>query len=653
MRRLSAGLAAALLLAGAARAQTINYGALEALFGEPVTASATGKPQRVSEVPVDMTIITAEQIRRSGAHDIPTVLARYTSLDVQQYAATSFSVGARGLTTPMNQRLLVLVDGRQVYLDDYGRTDWYNLPVQLAEIRQIEVVRGPNSALYGFNAVAGVINIVTYSPAYDRVNSVVVRGGTHGYGEASGVVTAPLGPGSGIRLSAGLRRETDWLRGHTPLEGFYGIEQQPARGQFAANALFRLAEGVQLGFDASYARSRADDLTVAAIFGTFDQQTWSLRSRLIADTRFGLIEAAIYHNALSTETLGGVRVTQGVTVAQLSDTVKLGAAHTLRASVEFRHNALQNEGGPTLHYNIVSTGLMWNWAIARGLESTVALRWDQLSLHGHGYETPPSAFANAAYDRGIGVLAYNAGLVWRPSELDSLRLSAARGIGLPSLTDLGLHAVSNGVLVSGNPRLAPTVVDNYELGWRRRIPAMEGHVGVTGFYQVNRGLGSSLGVAPGLLAGLPVPAIVPVNLGPARSYGVELSAAGRLPFGFDWGAEYRLAVVEGDLAPAVINYLDASPRHLLSARLGWGGGPYRADLFLRYATTMSGYRDMGQRYAAVTVDDYISAGARLAWRLDEKLTLAVEGSDLLHERQRQSIGLPARRQLYLSLRVDF
>ena len=83
-------------------------------------------------------------------------------------AATVFPTpsGAR-LQSAVQPRLLVLINGRQVYLDDYGRTAWQTLPVQIDEIRQIEVVKGPNSALFGFNAMGGVINIITFDPLAD------------------------------------------------------------------------------------------------------------------------------------------------------------------------------------------------------------------------------------------------------------------------------------------------------------------------------------------------------------------------------------------------------------------------------------------------------------------------------------------------------
>lgn len=70
-------------------AQSIDYTALQDLFGEPVTTSATGTPQRVSDVATNMTIITADEIRQSGSRNIPDVLVRVPGLDILQEAAQS------------------------------------------------------------------------------------------------------------------------------------------------------------------------------------------------------------------------------------------------------------------------------------------------------------------------------------------------------------------------------------------------------------------------------------------------------------------------------------------------------------------------------------------------------------------------------------
>src|SRR5690349_11595257 len=152
-------ISAAVLLGSSSlvQAQSIDYGTLEETFGEPVTTSATGSPQRASDAPVSMEIITQDDIRRSGADNIPDILQFIAGIDVRRYSSAQADVAVRGYNQANSPRLLVLINGRQVYLDEYGYTPWQALPIQLDDIRQIEVVRGPNSALFGFNAVGGVV----------------------------------------------------------------------------------------------------------------------------------------------------------------------------------------------------------------------------------------------------------------------------------------------------------------------------------------------------------------------------------------------------------------------------------------------------------------------------------------------------------------
>ncbi|MFC0409804.1 TonB-dependent receptor plug domain-containing protein [Roseomonas elaeocarpi] len=650
---------------GPALAEDFDRAALEALFGEPVTTSAAGKPQRASDVPVGMDIITAEQIKRSGARDIPEVLARFTSLDVQQYNATDYNVTARGYAAPNTPRMLVLVNGRQVYRDDYGRVSWQSIPVQLGEIRQIEVVRGPNSALFGFNAGAGVVNIITFDPAYDRVNNVTVRAGQGEYREVSGVASAPLGEGSGLRLSAGLREQQAWQQGYGPLDELLGANRDPHHGQVAGEAVFRVRDGVRASIDASYSRSVDGELQLPGIFLPWDLTTWSVRGRVTADTAAGIVEASVYHNALDVG-LGGVPTNrQGVTVVQLSDTVKLGASHTLRPFAEYRRNDIKGTGGgatgilsvpdTSTAFDVAAGGLMWNWVIRPDLEWTAAARYDHLWYGARGYD----ALLNSPYDdrdyrRRWETLSWNLGLVWKATEVDSLRAAAARGVVTPS--DYDLSAISPvpllGLTVLGNPALKPTTVDNYELEYRRRLDAIDGRFGITGFFQINRGINTSLGAFPGFSPAQGV-LLSPYSIGSSHAYGTELSLSGQFRGGFDWGTEYRLAVVEEAQAPSYADFARASPRHLVSARLGWEREALRLDLYARYSTEMRGYRVTGTGIVPVSVGDYASLAARAGYRLTEQLTLAVEGSSLLHERQRQSIGAEAERRVFVSLRADF
>lgn len=265
---LSTGLAmgaAAFINLSPVRAQSMDYGSLEQLFGEPVTTSATGSPQRATEVPVNMIIVTADDIRRSGARDIPGVLSHVAGVDVMQWANDDADISIRGYNQAFASRTLVLIDGRQVYADYYGFIPWSALPVELSAIRQIEIVKGPNAALFGFNAVGGVINIITYNPRYEDVNTASARAGTQGLAEASGVATFRLGSIGALRLSGGLRSDDEFS---TPIPLAMTGPPRTANGRSSldADAVIALADNVELGIEANHSHVQQNDMTPAYNF---------------------------------------------------------------------------------------------------------------------------------------------------------------------------------------------------------------------------------------------------------------------------------------------------------------------------------------------------------------------------------------------------
>src|SRR3546814_2619373 len=111
--RLLATASVGLVLPAVASAQSINHAELEELFGEPVTTSVTGKPQRASEAPSALVIITRDDIRRSPANDIPGLVQAYAGIDVVRWTTGHSDVSIRGGVQAFNPRLLVLVKDRK------------------------------------------------------------------------------------------------------------------------------------------------------------------------------------------------------------------------------------------------------------------------------------------------------------------------------------------------------------------------------------------------------------------------------------------------------------------------------------------------------------------------------------------------------------
>ena len=234
-------------------AQTVDYGSFQALFDEPVSAWVTGIPQRASDVAANLTIITADEIRQTGSRSIPQILSRVPGLDIFQDSLTGFDVGVRGYQTGFQPRLLVLIDGRQVFIDDYSRTIWDNLPVNIDDIRQIEVVKGAASALSGPNAAGGVINIVTYSALYDHTNVATLSAGNRN--QVMGDATATMhGTWGGAKISAGGLTASAF---DTPHAQGDVSPVAPRHSYVAASGVMQTTPDLQLTLEANYSASRA------------------------------------------------------------------------------------------------------------------------------------------------------------------------------------------------------------------------------------------------------------------------------------------------------------------------------------------------------------------------------------------------------------
>jgi iron complex outermembrane receptor protein len=149
----------------AERAPVSEEGLLEEV---PIVLSATRLAQRTDETPVAVTLIDREMIEASGAVELIDLLRLVPGFQVAHTTGNLFTVSAHGTGTPWFSRIQVLIDGRSVYHTAFSGLDWTQLGIALPDIERIEVVRGPNIASYGVNAIQGSVNIVTRHPVQDR-----------------------------------------------------------------------------------------------------------------------------------------------------------------------------------------------------------------------------------------------------------------------------------------------------------------------------------------------------------------------------------------------------------------------------------------------------------------------------------------------------
>jgi iron complex outermembrane receptor protein len=175
----------------------------------PMVFAASRKEQPVTEAPAAVTVISAEEIRQSGARTIPDLLQFVSGVDVMTISARDQQVGIRGFNRPLNNKLLVLIDGRSVYSDVFGNVFWSLFPIPMEEIARIEVIKSPISSLHGANAFSGVINILTKSPGELKGTQVNLSQGTLD----TSVVSLLHGGESGkvsYKLSAEFDRTDQW-----------------------------------------------------------------------------------------------------------------------------------------------------------------------------------------------------------------------------------------------------------------------------------------------------------------------------------------------------------------------------------------------------------------------------------------------------------
>ncbi len=197
-------------------------------YEETVVVSGSRAAEKLANTPATMTVIGSAQIERATSQNFPELLRTVPGLNITQTSARDINVTSRAATGTLATGQLALLDGRSLYQDFFGFVMWDFLPVNLNEIKQIEVIRGPASAVWGANAVNGVINVITKSPREMQGTTATLGLGTfeRANGEssgslwyASGTHAAALNERWAFKLSAGgyvqdpLSRPTGFIPG--------------------------------------------------------------------------------------------------------------------------------------------------------------------------------------------------------------------------------------------------------------------------------------------------------------------------------------------------------------------------------------------------------------------------------------------------------
>ncbi len=417
---------------------------LESLLDQTIV-TASRHVQKRSDAPVSATVITAEEIAASGAHSIPELLRRVPGLDVIRLTGSSYSVSARGLNDAAANNLLVLIDGRSVYVDVYGVTIWDHLPVGLDDIASIEVIRGPGSALHGASALAGVINILTFGagerPGVQARTTVSDAGESYGSLRHSGARGATAWTVSSTWTRApgwwDRPRESDHARLHGNLTHDLGSDRRLRLGGGATNGTTMLAP-----FDGR--------MEVAG-------QTRHLR----ADAEVGDLTLRWYWNDWDLElepinfSLGGPEpaISSSLHDVELRGAHDLGARNFLLWGASYRHlrvdYSLQDVGA---EQDIYAGFALQEWRPRPDLMTSVGVRYENHPITGDQ-------------------LAPQAGLVYKPAGDHAVRLSYRQAYRNPSYLETYWRTDLEQIpgfpqTIRGNRNLAAEGIRSLEIGWQ-------------------------------------------------------------------------------------------------------------------------------------------------------------------------------------------
>lgn len=192
-----------------------------------VVISASRRPEKITSAPASVTVVDARRIEERPALTTVDHLKSVQGLDIVQSGLTQSNVVARGFNNAFSGSMMVLSDNRIASVPSLRLNAYNFIPLVNEDIQQIEVIRGPGSALYGPNTANGVLHLISRSPFSSQGTWFSVAGGERDLFQAMGRHAGTIGEGFGYKISAQYMRGTDW--------GYSDSVEREARASFLAD----------------------------------------------------------------------------------------------------------------------------------------------------------------------------------------------------------------------------------------------------------------------------------------------------------------------------------------------------------------------------------------------------------------------------------
>jgi iron complex outermembrane receptor protein len=566
------------------------------------------RAEPLSRAPAAAYVITAEEIRRSGAGNLPEVLRLAPNLEVARMNGYAYTITARGFNSPESaNKLLVLIDGRSVYSPLASTVFWENIDVPLADIARIEVVSGPGGTLYGANAVNGVINIITKNAADTQGGLLDARvGQTGGY---KGMLRYGFAPweGGAVRLYGQLGRNggtEPFLSTDKTLTGFARSDGGFRFDQVLGAETFNLSGDIYANHTSQQAIeiARGEDLN-GHWTHAFDSGS-TLGAELVYDE--------------SVRTLPGTpqqREQLQTYDMQIQHNTSLGWGDSFIWGGEYRQSkeTYDSQGffflDPTTTISIGSAFAQDEIPLAPDLKLTAGLKLEDNSYS--GLDPMP-----------------NVRLAWQVTESDMIWAAASGAVRTPSKIDRELEAP--GILLP-SPNFGSEKLTTYELGYRGEpLPRLA--LSASLFYNVYDDLRSDQGTP------VTVVPIILLNGVKGESYGIDLWAKygltdwWRLTGGVSWlNRDFRSKPGFLDFAQGQSEGQDPATMAQIRSNINLLQD-FEFDSALRGVGKVTQQSPNSPFPQFSLVPGYIEADLRLGWHVTEKTELAFSVLNLLHDR---------------------
>ena len=680
------------------------------VFEDQVVVSASRIEQQLVNAPAAVSVVSAETIQNSPATNIGDLLRSVPGLNVTQVSARDINLTARGATSTLSTSQLALVDGRSIYLDFFGMVMWDLVPTNPNDIKQIEVIRGPASAVWGANAMSGVVNVITWSPRElaaqpGRGNAVTV-----GFGGFNRNVTGrDQGAGSLFYVNGSHARAVDDRWSYKVSAAYFTQDAMPRPTGTLPN-VFRtpypafVNQGTsQPKFDARVDYDIADNggrVTFAGgVAGTEGLIHTGIGPFNIAgDSRLTYFttryQKAGRRVAFFTNLLDGVAANllaygptgtplmldfnTSTTDVEASDVRAIGTRHALSFGGNFRHNGFdislapngknRNEGGAYLQDEMfLSERVRW----------LVGGRLDKFSSIDGTVFSPRTT------------------LMFKPSAAQTLRLSFNRAFRAPSfinnnieatiLNEVNLSALSPAlsrfvfpIRANGNVDLKQESMTAYEIGYtgviRNRATvtaAVYWNTTKDGIYFTPVAAYSAASPPPNwplppvilsVLAGLNPPVVLPsrftyLNLGTIKDKGIELGIDAAVNRSLNVFTNYSFQAmpeVENFTPGTTINDINWPARNRFNAGFNFNYSRYIGNLSVNY-TDESYWQDVLDARFAGKTDAFtlVNLGAGMKWA-DDRVTTSLKVTNLANQEVMQHIfGDVLKRQIVGEVRFEF